>query len=46
MAHIGKKFKKVSAEVDRNKRYKLDDINVAMNAMANFEVVKAAIEFA
>ena len=27
-------------------RYKLDDINVAMNAMANFEVVKAAIEFA
>jgi threonine dehydrogenase-like Zn-dependent dehydrogenase len=26
--------------------YKLDDINTAMNAMANFEVVKAAIEFA
>ena len=26
-------------------RYKLDEINEAMNAMASFKVVKAAIEF-
>ncbi len=28
-----------------SKTYKLDDINVAMSAMANYEVVKAAISF-
>ena len=46
MAHIGKKYKKVSAEVDRTKRYKLDDALslVKQTAVRKFdESVDAAI---
>jgi len=46
MAHIGKKFKKASAEVDRNKRYKLDEALslVKKTAVRKFdESVDAAI---
>ena len=46
MAHIGKKFKKVAAEVDRNRRYRLDDALslVKKTAVRKFdESVDAAI---